>query len=149
MDIRLFKSSRSCRTCCQSRRRRRGRITSPPTPLPTLACDDVGAPWLSAYGSPWNYDPEIQLYFMARREKLANARVFQMSESGPELPLWRIALFSVGKRYQRQTDAPDSTSYFEIESENIRPIRMTIRLLRYQPISQKQPFRQQSREGRP
>ncbi len=93
-----------------------------PTLLPRLTCTDVAAPWLSRYGSPGRYDPGFRSYFDARSAAIAMASGSQRSESGANLPPLRIALFSVGERFQRQTGVNDFNYFFEIESGNIRPI---------------------------
>jgi hypothetical protein len=92
-----------------------------PAPLPELACIDVGAPWLSRYGTPQRYEPELQRYFAARIAKSRGSRD-SLSMSGPELPSWRIVLYSVWERFQRQSGVADSTTFFKVESGNIRSI---------------------------
>ncbi len=79
-----------------------------PTPLPELACIDVAAPWLSRYGTPQRYEPELQRYFDARRAKLRSSR--------------SLVRYSVWQRFQRQSGAADFNYFFELESGNIRSI---------------------------
>jgi hypothetical protein len=96
-----------------------------PVPLPGLACIDAAAPWLSRYGAPQRYAPELQGYFEARLRKVAKlvGTRYQLTENGPALPDWRIPLYAAGEHDQTQSDAPPFTYHFEIESGNVRAIR--------------------------
>ena len=92
-----------------------------PKQLPDLACIDVAAPWPSRYGTPQRYEPEMQRYFKSQQAKPRNSR-FRVSERGPELPAWRIVLYSVWEHFQRQSGAADTTFFLKLESGNIRSI---------------------------
>ncbi|MDP9025408.1 MAG: hypothetical protein M3N13_08550, partial [Candidatus Eremiobacteraeota bacterium] len=94
-----------------------------PSPLPKLVCIDVAAAWLSRYGAPQRYAPELQSYFDSRQNKMQKPSYFEENKHGPDLPSWRIELFAVGEHFQRQPGVGDEVNYFEIESGNMRAIR--------------------------
>ncbi len=93
-----------------------------PDPLPTLSCVGPAAAWLSRYGNPQQYAPELQAFFADRFSKMAGPRD-RITESGPRLPDWRIPLYAIGVHEQRQTNVPVWTRYFAMESGNVRAIQ--------------------------
>jgi hypothetical protein len=93
-----------------------------PASLPQLSCIKPAAAWLSAYGSPQQYAPELQPFFTDRFKKMAGPRDL-VTESGPPMPDWSIPLYGVGVHVQRQSNVPVWTQYFEMESGNVRAIQ--------------------------
>ena len=98
-----------------------------PTRLPELACIDVANPWLSRYGGASSYRPGPTSFEGGPMEAL-RVPGMRVTESGPELPPWRIPLYAVGSHFQHQSGEGgitvdfDFTYFVEVESGNVRPI---------------------------
>jgi hypothetical protein len=64
----------------------------------------------------------LQAFWADRFTKMAGPRD-HITSSGLPVPDWRIPVYGIGVREQRQSDAPVWTTAFVIESGNVRAIR--------------------------
>jgi len=92
------------------------------TRLPELHCIDEAAPYIAQFRTSNFYMPELPPNYFATQAREASLAPDESSESGPNLPQWRLVLSATGDHLQTQTRAATSTNYTKIESGHIREI---------------------------
>jgi hypothetical protein len=92
------------------------------TRLPELHCIDEAAPYIAEFRALHFYMPELPPNYFDTQAREASLAPDESTESGPNLPQWRLVLSATGDHLQTQTGAATSTSYTKIESGHIRSI---------------------------